>query len=85
MSKYQNLEDRLRESWPKPVLISFQDIDELIGGLPPSARRHSAWWANYDDTHPHCHSWNDAGYVAAASLSAKWVQFEPVGPVRPRT
>lgn len=35
------------EGASSPVTISFQDLEDIIGqSLPPSARRHRAWWAN---------------------------------------
>lgn len=35
------------EGASSPVTLSFQDLEDIIGqGLPPSARRHRAWWAN---------------------------------------
>ena len=35
------------EGASSPVTLSFGDLEDLIGrALPPSARRHRAWWAN---------------------------------------
>ena len=35
------------EGASSPVTLSFQDLEDIIGqALPPSARRHRAWWAN---------------------------------------
>lgn len=35
------------EGASSPVTLSFGDLEDIIGrALPPSARRHRAWWAN---------------------------------------
>jgi hypothetical protein len=29
-----------------PVEVSMDEIDQLVGGLPPTASRHRSWWGN---------------------------------------
>jgi hypothetical protein len=42
--------------------LTFNDIEGIIGaGLPASAYRYRAWWAN-DKTHVHARAWMDAGW-----------------------
>lgn len=59
------------------VDLDFDAIGALVGGLPTSARRHRAWWAN-DATHPQARAWLEAGWrVAAVDLEGSHVRFEP--------
>ncbi len=74
MAKYDPLFDRLNVAG-RTVNMQFAELDELVGGLPPSARRYAAWWANDDRTHPHCMSWGEAGYRAEVDLAAEVVRF----------
>jgi hypothetical protein len=55
MAKYDALRDRLVRS-VGGVEMSFADVADLVGGLPPSAYEHRAWWANNLD-HVHAESW----------------------------
>lgn len=58
------LADFLRVQPENSVVLTFAQIDELVGGLPPAARNHSAWWANSrtDDSHTWAHQWIEAGW-----------------------
>ena len=56
------------------VRLSFAEIDVIVQGLPPSARRHRPWWANGGQ--PHSSVWLSAGWrVEAISLEQQWVRF----------
>ncbi len=58
--------------------LSFSQIERLLGApLPPSARRHQAWWANERvTTHQHARAWLDAGYqTRRLDLNAATVEF----------
>lgn len=47
MSKYQALSNFLAELSEDRIVMSFESINDLIGGeLPESAFRHRPWWAN---------------------------------------
>ena len=47
MSKYQGLSDFLSESSNDKVIMTFEEINELVQGeLPESAFKHRPWWAN---------------------------------------
>jgi len=56
--------------------MTFDEIADLLGGLPPSANRYPAWWANDDPTHSHRPSWNGAGFAAHSDLAARIVRFD---------
>jgi hypothetical protein len=47
MAKYQALTSFLSEIDTNRVTISFESIDDMVGGeLPESAYKHRPWWAN---------------------------------------
>lgn len=46
VAKYDPLFEFLCRAGGGPVELSFDEIDRLVGGLPPSAVRSPAWWAN---------------------------------------
>lgn len=82
MSKYTPLADFLRSQTVDSIALTFAQIDELVGGLPPVARNHNAWWANSrtDDSHTWAHLWLEAGWERKSlDLKAEQVVFERVG------
>jgi hypothetical protein len=55
--------------------MTFEEIDRLVGGLPPSAGRWSAWWAN-SRSHVQAVAWLDAGRrVESLHLDDRRVTF----------
>jgi hypothetical protein len=78
MSKYNPLRDWLNNVSASIVPISFQEVDDLVGGLPASARKHTAWWENENvekTAHTQCKSRQAAGYKAHVDLNLKKVTF----------
>jgi hypothetical protein len=58
-----------------PVVVSFEALDRLVDGLPPSAFVHRSWWAN-DRSHVEAVAWIEAGRtVDAVNLRERWVRF----------
>jgi hypothetical protein len=49
VAKYSPLRRHLAAEVGSQAHMTFAEIDELIGGLPASARRHRAWWSNERD------------------------------------
>jgi hypothetical protein len=76
-SKYDPLRRYLAERGGRPITLTFAQIDQLVGALPPSARLHQLWWRNDDPSHSHCRSWNDVGYTAHPDFGAQKVAFLP--------
>ena len=61
--KYRPLQHLLRDCEQPRLTLSFHRIEQIIGvGLPPSARKHQAWWANNRHGHSHCRAWLEAGW-----------------------
>lgn len=47
MSKYQGLTNFLTETIDNKVILTFNEVNELVNGdLPESAFKHRPWWAN---------------------------------------
>ena len=70
----------LDERFANTVVLTFAEIEDLIGGaLPPPARAEPKWWANPDGgsapSHQ-SHSWTEANRTATANLVAQTVIFE---------
>lgn len=77
MSKYSALRGRLERDAGPSVEMTFGEVDDIVGGLPASARRYSAWWSNErEGNHVQAHAWTDAGWrVESVNLTAERVRF----------
>lgn len=79
MSKYRPLTERLRQA-AGSVELTFEEIDTLVGGLPPSARYQRTWWGNTVRTHVQAAAWLSAGAeVDEVSLEGGRVRFRRSG------
>lgn len=62
-SKYQALKDYLSHRTEARIPMTFAEIERIIGvPLPPSARRHRAWWSNNGRNNVMTRFWLEAGY-----------------------
>jgi hypothetical protein len=78
MAKYDPLRDALRRAGSS-VELSFAEIAELVGGLPPSAYEHRAWWSNGLSL-VQGQAWRAAGMqVDHVNLTARRVRFVRTG------
>jgi hypothetical protein len=78
MRKYAPLLDHLDKT-KGPVDLTFGEVSRLVGGLPPSAYRHAAWWSNSDRGHVQAEAWLRAGRrVARIDLVGERVLFSPL-------
>ena len=61
LGEYKSLYQYLENRYANTVVLTFAQIEDLLGfTLPDSARAHREWWANKDpnDTPaPHSRSW----------------------------
>lgn len=64
MAKYDPLAEFLARHHGRACTLTHANIEEVIGArLPPSAKRHRAWWGNEaDGAHVQCRSWLGAGW-----------------------
>ncbi len=77
MGKYDPLGEYLARQRQSPVVLSFERMEGIIdAGLPCSADRHRAFWANNRRGHVHASAWLDAGWkVQGVDLTRKIVTF----------
>jgi len=77
---YNLLYDYLEHRYADTVVLTFAQMEDLVGfGLPDEARTDSQWWtlANADSDSPiHSNAWILSRRVAAPNLSARTVAFE---------
>jgi hypothetical protein len=79
MRKYKPLQSHLERRGGRPEMLTFEDIEAIIGKqLPKSAEVHRAFWANDNEGyHSHARAWMGAGYrVAYVDRAQKVVRFE---------
>lgn len=84
MAKYDPLGDYLSERRSDTCVLTFFQVEEIIGAaLPPSARKDGPWWGN-DRTHTQACSWLRAGWkVDQTHLEEKRVRFARIKSGRP--
>jgi hypothetical protein len=79
-AEYRVLYTYLRDRFADTVVLTFAQIEDLLGGpLPDAARVDSAWWAT-DHQHPstQARTWIQAQRTATPHLLAHTVAFERV-------
>jgi hypothetical protein len=76
MGKYEALRSQLAVRG-EVVQMTFQEVADIVGGLPPSAFMHSAWWSNeVGGSHVQAHAWMGAGFrVDDVDLLKQRVRF----------
>jgi hypothetical protein len=75
-NKYDPLKFWLTENDSDSIQMTFSEITELVGSLPPSAYQHRAFWSNAD-SHPFATAWMAAGYkVAECDLQSEVVRLD---------
>jgi hypothetical protein len=89
VAKYDPLGKHLRRKDSADVLMSFADVERVIGAMLPQSAELAAWWGNEtspDTRHVQCPPWLDAGYEATLMPGGDKVRFsrkpsrERVGP-----
>ena len=73
---YQPLGNFLQGNPGKVVMLSFVDIEAVLGRpLPPSAYLRRGWWGNHPSL-PQAHAWLAVGWkTRAVKLSLQTVSF----------
>lgn len=78
MAKYDALFRFLCKAGDGPVAMNFDEIEQLVGPLPESATKYSAWWANGSGIgrNVQATAWVNAGReVESVDISARRVRF----------
>ena len=74
-SKYEPLQKYLKSENRKHIVMTFQEVEEVLGfKLPDSAYKYMAWW-DESSQHTQAYSWTGAGYRSKPSLKEKKVEF----------
>ena len=80
LAEYGSLYQYLQNRYADIVVLTFAQIEDLLGVvLPASARLEPGWWANADqDVAPsvQTRSWTEAQRIATPNLRAQTVMFE---------
>lgn len=85
MSKYAPLARHLSEIEENEVTLSFEQIDQILGGnLPQSAYDHRPWWANRSDgTGSQNQGWQSVGWESGdVDMEEETVTFRRVVKIR---
>jgi hypothetical protein len=65
-TKYEPLKKHLASKGFSEIPMRFSDIESIIkNNLPPSARKHRAWWSNNPSNSVITFAWLNAGYKTA--------------------
>ena len=80
--EYRSLQKYLTERHADIVVLTFAQIEDLLGfRLPPLASLHLTWWADDDANGPglaQSRAWTEANRTATPNLAARTVMFERV-------
>ena len=80
MSKYDPLEDYLKQTDDEDVPMGFSEIEAVLGfELPPSSRKQRAWWSNNSSNNVMTKAWLNAGFeTVAVEMDAEKLTFKRV-------
>ena len=81
MSRYAALTAKLLKHEEPQLTLSFDELDEIVGGLPDSAKKYGAWWANNAASQAHSRFWLDAGRRASPDFRNRLAVFTLDGSV----
>jgi hypothetical protein len=79
--EYWALQKYLRDRFADAVVLTFSQIEDLLGARLPDAARFQGWWAEPTaDTPPSAqsHAWTDAGRTAIPNVVARTVRFDRI-------
>jgi hypothetical protein len=83
-AKYRSLHKYLKARYADAVVLTFGEIEDLMGvPLPEAARLQSAWWTQMDADgvpSPQSQAWIEAERTAMPNLLARSVRFERTSP-----
>jgi len=85
MSKYDPLTRHLAARQLGQIPMTFPELEALLGfALPPSARKHRAWWSNNPSNSVMTKAWLEAGYQSRdVDLAAERLVFAKLNTVDP--
>ena len=85
MTKYEPLTKHLLARRMEHIAMTFPELERLLGfPLPPSARKHRAWWSNNPQNSVMTKAWLAAGYQSReVDLEAERLEFVRLNAVEP--
>jgi hypothetical protein len=78
VNDYDALRDYLSKQTRPELVLTFETIEEIIGGALPRAANRASWWDSLRSRHekmPQREACLDAGYVATRLPDARSVRF----------
>jgi len=79
-TEYLPLHKYLAGRYADALVLTFAQMEDLLGfSLPGVARAEAAWWTNDDSTSLHSRAWTQADRKATPNLGASIVLFERLG------
>ena len=82
--EYRGLYTYLERRYASVVVLTFEQIEALLGfALPAAASTEREWWTSTVDTKRHSVAWIGAGRSAEPNLGARTVTFERPDPTSP--
>jgi hypothetical protein len=79
VAKYDDLQEWLKRQSGPAVEVSFEQLETLTGGLPPSAYDHRSWWSNeIDGRHVQARAWLSVGWLVEDVRPPDQVRFRNV-------
>jgi len=83
-SKYDGLGEHLAAVGAAPIILTFAEVEAVVGPLPHEARAQTAWWGATESGryhYVHALHWRRMGYVAERpDFVAGTVTFRRVTP-----
>ena len=75
--EYRGLHTYLEHRYASVVVLTFEQIEALLGlALPTPARTEREWWTDTADIQRQWAAWTEAGRTAAPNLTAGIITFE---------
>lgn len=75
--RYARLHDYLQDRHADRVVLTFKEIEDLLGfTLPEDACARAAWWGNADSDSAQSDAWTFAGRTASVNLVARSAVFD---------
>jgi hypothetical protein len=81
VNDYDALRHYLKTRGPAELVLSFEQIEEIIGGALPRAAQRASWWDSLrspQEQMPQREACLAAGYVATRMPDGKSVRFRPM-------
>jgi hypothetical protein len=75
--RYGRLHDYLQDRHADRVVLTFKEIEDLLGfTLPEDACSQAAWWGNAESDSAQSDAWTFAGRTASVNLIARSAVFD---------